>query len=409
MRKVLQPKYMAEFNCIGTACEDSCCIGWRVELDKKTYHSYKNNKNSVLTDDFNQYVTRYHNKPKEEKYGRIRMRQDGRCPFLNEKNLCNIYINLGEDHLSETCTYYPRVVNIIDGGYERGASASCPEIARKVLLNKGGLEFEAVEENPKSNIKIDRRLDTEGHLFLNKPQRYFWEIRLFAISLLQNRSYSLGERLILLGIVYNRIDELVKNSKAKNIPSMLENMSVLIEKDELRGELNNVPYNAQIQMRLAKELTDEKVAKGFFSERYKDCLKETLFGLEYIVGQPFANVLSLYEKHNEEILKPYLKENEHLLENFLVNYYFTEMMPFGRYKTPWDSYVFLCVLLSVVKIHLIGMAGHHGKMTDDLFVKLIQSLSKVMLHDPQYIQKMVYLLKENELDSLAYMSILVKD
>lgn len=97
------------------------------------------------------------------------------------------------------------------------------------------------------------------------------------------------------------------------------------------------------------------------------------------------------------------------MENFLVNYYFIEMMPFGHYKTMWDSYMFLCVLLGVVKIHLIGMAGHHGKMTDELVVKLIQSLSKVVTHDPRYIQNMVHLLKENELDSLAYMSILVKD
>ena len=40
-RIVLQPEYMKAFSCIGPACEDSCCIGLRVDLDKETYQKYK--------------------------------------------------------------------------------------------------------------------------------------------------------------------------------------------------------------------------------------------------------------------------------------------------------------------------------------------------------------------------------
>ena len=84
---------------------------------------------------------------------------------------------------------------------------SCPEAARIALLNPDGIAFEHIEEDLDTRIKIHSNLDTEGHLFLNKAQRYFWDIRIFSLTLLQNRQYSLGERLIILGIVY-KIEEL---------------------------------------------------------------------------------------------------------------------------------------------------------------------------------------------------------
>jgi len=85
------------------------------------------------------------------------------------------------------------------------------------------------------------------------------------------------------------------------------------------------------------------------------------------------------------------------------------MMPFGNYQTIWDSYMFLCVLYSMVKLHLIGMAGYHKGLNDDLTLKLIQSLSRVVLHNRSYIQGIIKLLKDNGYDNLAYMSILVKN
>ena len=40
-RRVLMPQYMAKFRCIGSECEDSCCVGWRVTVDEDTYKKYR--------------------------------------------------------------------------------------------------------------------------------------------------------------------------------------------------------------------------------------------------------------------------------------------------------------------------------------------------------------------------------
>lgn len=409
MKKVLQPTYMKKFKCIGGACEDSCCIGWRVNLDKKTFQLYKNNKDEELKPIFDKKVTRNHSNGNELNYGKIKMENNGRCPFLNDQNLCRIYINIGESYLSNTCTFYPRVLNKIDGGYERSAGTSCPEIARIALLNPDGIQFEQVEESSSDMGVVFKTFETEGHLYMNKPQRYFWDIRMFSLSLLQNRSYGLGERLTILGIVYKKIDHYYRNSKMKELPKLLESMTYLIETGEFKEQLKDIPENPQIQLRLAKEMTDEKVLQGVMSQRYMECLNATLWGISFINGEPLETVMYRYAENKKTVLTPYLEEKEYILENYLVNTYFSEMMPFGKYKSMWDSYMFLCVLYGMVKLHLIGMSGYYKKMDDALMIQLLQSLSKIVLHNTGYILNMVDLLKNSELDSLAYMSILVKD
>jgi len=408
-RIVLQPEYMKKFNCIGQTCEDSCCIGWRVDLDKKTYLKYKKVNDNELKPIFDKMVNRKHNNKSDGSYGKIKMESNGRCPFLNEENLCKIYRNVGEEYLSDTCTFYPRIVRKINGQFERSAVISCPEIARLALLNSEGIVFEHIEEDADIKPKISSNFETEGHLYLNRPQRYFWDIRIFSLSLLQNRNYSLDERLIILGIVYKRIENLKLNNLSKDIPSVLETMNNMIESGEFKEGLEKVPTNTQIQMRIAKELTDKKILQGVTSKRYIECLKETLVGIDYKTGEKIENILKKYEQNYNEYVTPYLEEKEYILENYLVNEYFKEVMPFGSFKSIWDSYIYLCVLYSMVKLHMIGMAGYYKKLDDDKILKLIQSFSKVVTHNSQYIQGIIKLLKDNGYDSLAYMSILVKN
>lgn len=408
-RIVLQPQYMKAFSCIGPACEDSCCVGWRVDLDKNTYLKYKKAQDEDLKSIIENMVKRKHNNKSDGSYGKIIMDKNIRCPFLDKESLCKIQLTKGEEYLSETCALYPRNVHKVDGKFERSATMSCPEIVRLGLLNPDGIVFEQIEEDSDSRIKINKIFDTEGHLFLNKAQRYFWDIRLFSLTLLQNRNYTLDERLILLGIVYKKIDDLCEGKQAKEIPAMLETMSQMIETGTLKEQLENIPTNVQIQMRIAKELTDSKVVQGITSKRYMDCLKETLIGIGYITGEKIETTFEKYENNYNEYLIPYLKEKEYVLENYLVNEYYKELMPFGSFYSIWDSYILLCVLYSMIKLHMNGMAGYRKGLNDETIIKLIQSFSKVVIHNNQYIQGIIKLLKDNKYDSLAYMSILVKN
>ena len=47
--KVTVPDYYKDFKCIAGACEDTCCAGWQIVIDKKTLKKYIKKKMNIPT------------------------------------------------------------------------------------------------------------------------------------------------------------------------------------------------------------------------------------------------------------------------------------------------------------------------------------------------------------------------
>jgi lysine-N-methylase len=130
----LIPDYMKSFQCIGSACEDSCCHGFGVEIDKLTYLKYAHTKEKELKPILNTILKLIDKNRTDMRYAYLDYLEDKRCPMLTEE-------------LSLTCHSYPRVTNELFQQIEKGATTSCPEIAHLALLNQNGISFEQFEED----------------------------------------------------------------------------------------------------------------------------------------------------------------------------------------------------------------------------------------------------------------------
>lgn len=135
--RVRTPDYYKEFRCIDKQCSDTCCAGWEVDLDDASYEYYK-----TVTGEFGDRLKKA--MAFEEGENRFHLCDNGRCPFLNDENLCDLYIALGEDKLCKTCTEHPRYYNDFGDLREKGISVSCPEAARIILSKKTKASLETV-------------------------------------------------------------------------------------------------------------------------------------------------------------------------------------------------------------------------------------------------------------------------
>ena len=117
------PHYYKEFRCIAGDCGDTCCAGWQIMIDDKSLEKYRKASgglgnrlaNSIRWDEkrFRQYA--------------------GRCAFLNDDNLCDLYSEGGPGMLCRTCREYPRHTEEFEGCREISLSLSCEEAARIIL------------------------------------------------------------------------------------------------------------------------------------------------------------------------------------------------------------------------------------------------------------------------------------
>ena len=204
---MFMPKYMSTFKCIGSECVDTCCAGWDINIDEDTYKNY-----TSCTGSLKELVTgKFRENNNNEDYfnkGFMILKEENKCPFLNNNLLCNIHGGIGEENLCITCKRFPRVYNIVDDVYEKSGLPSCEEICTMAFLNKEKMEFiECEEEIDESAIEIRRIIDTEAFEGSDSLLQYFWDIRVNSINIMQNRNFSIEERLSILKYFYNKIEE----------------------------------------------------------------------------------------------------------------------------------------------------------------------------------------------------------
>ncbi len=402
--KVLLPQYMKDFKCIGKECSESCCVKWSISIDKDTYKKYKETKNQKLKDLFSTNITRWRSKGDYANYAKIILRENGECPFLDENKLCNIHKHLGEDGLSVTCTIYPRNYNNIDDCLEISATMSCPEAARRALLNKEPMEFDVIEEEKQIKGGLRKTIDTSKVDFKNKVNRYLWDFRIFTISLLQNRDYRLWERVTILGLFYNKV------SKSKLIDSIniIANYNSNIQKGLYKEELLKIPCNMEVQSLITTALTNKRVSMGINNEKYINMLQESMEGMEFNNEGEKKDKLKSYEKAYDYYNKNFEEKYEYILENYLVNDVFKDVFPLKR-KDLFENYEILVVKYAIIRMHLIGLASFYKEeFNEEKVVSTIQSFSRVVEHSDSFIENVYEILKDNNMNTMAYMAMLIK-
>lgn len=120
------PEFLPRFTCLGSACEDMCCLGWSMQLDDATFGKYQAQAPELLDAVM-----------EEEGAGRV-MRRDPTttaCVKL-EEGWCGIQKKHGDGMLGDACHFYPRVTRALGAQTMMTASLSCPEVARLSLLGE---------------------------------------------------------------------------------------------------------------------------------------------------------------------------------------------------------------------------------------------------------------------------------
>ena len=128
--KLRAPNYYKKFHCIADKCKNSCCsAGWEIDIDEDTANYYSKVPGS-FGEKLNKNITV--NSDGSSKCFKLDINKN--CPFFNNKKLCEIYINLGEEHLCQICTEHPRYYEWFKNLKEVGIGLCCEEAARIILI-----------------------------------------------------------------------------------------------------------------------------------------------------------------------------------------------------------------------------------------------------------------------------------
>lgn len=158
----IKPSFYDDFKCTASKCSDNCCIGWEIDVDEETLKKYNNIQGS-FGDEIREKIEK---SPDGSKC--FKLSENDRCPFLNNENLCRIYINRGEDALCDICKNHPRFFEWFPGVTECGLGLSCEEVCR--ILLSDDKPFELLETNDFKPINLESKEDTvvsDAYIFIS--------------------------------------------------------------------------------------------------------------------------------------------------------------------------------------------------------------------------------------------------
>ena len=194
------PDYFNRFTCVGgMECPDSCCHIWQITVDKKTLKKYKK-VGGALGQRMREKI--------DFRTGNIEPHgEENRCEFLNNDNLCDIVLGLGEDYLCNTCHTHPRHEEVYYNVRERSLAITCPIACKELLMREEPVVIEVEEDNKKD--RHDRYFDAP--LFGQLEN-----VRDGMLELAQKRDIGIFKRMsLLLGMAHD-IERRIRKRQARN-------------------------------------------------------------------------------------------------------------------------------------------------------------------------------------------------
>lgn len=143
------PFYCKDFKCIADKCKDNCCVGWEIDIDPSSAEYY----DSVS----GEFGDRLRSNIEKSEVCSFKLKGE-RCPFLNDSNLCDIIISLGEDKLCQICDDHPRYYEWYSDVKEGGIGLCCEEAARIIVGAKEKFATYDVPCNDEGCDDYDERL-----------------------------------------------------------------------------------------------------------------------------------------------------------------------------------------------------------------------------------------------------------
>ena len=169
------PDYYDKFRCIADRCRHSCCIGWEIDIDADSLEYYKTIDGELGKRLCENIAT------EADGTSHFKLCEDDRCPFLNEKNLCDIYTELGQKGFCQICDDHPRFRNFYSDRTEIGLGMSC-EAAAKLILSQKEPSVLVTKENDDGEFLWEEECD-------------FLDFRDDIFDILQDRTKNTEERI----------------------------------------------------------------------------------------------------------------------------------------------------------------------------------------------------------------------
>lgn len=389
-RIVTAPDWMKEFTCIANKCSETCCQQWNIDVDPIHAECYTHLGDPELQMIMDGLLHRFQlrrsgmRKPELQYRFLLTNQAEQRCPLLNEEGFCRLQKKYGAEILCDTCYFHPRTFWQMDEKVGMSACLSCPECARLALLHEEPTSFTQFETTIDPNAEwLETSLisDPDTRLLMQNREKL---IQLL-IAILQDRSEVSFSNRMVRAIGFLNALMCIKHPDPQTIQDVYEEtVQNVTAQDKNEGSETLI----QRYLTAIDPVNDglEKAAQG--AEKFTRALAGGKEGFVHLLAQNYDA--------GSSILEPFLSENRHLIENFMVHCVFSDS--FKQFYRCLNEPVTVPMLLRheaallelwylFLRVLLAQAALTNNTMTEDIFMKTIIHADKTFWHYPDWFSR----------------------
>lgn len=381
---ILQPKYVADFQCDGSKCNAKCCGNkWKISIDVDTYKKYQRVKNPVMRKKILSSI-----KPSTNRIGfEINFGKGTSCPLLCEDNLCYVQLNLGEEALSNTCKGYPRVVKQVGKYQFRLLSMTCPIAAEKALFYSDGIDIQQVGiEDDTAAWKLAANRVKKKSIVDDLAAVH---VIMGGLSLLQNDYYTFEQRLVLLGLFLDRVEDCQQDLEA--ITGVIDYYNSREFQQDISGLWDNWQYY-------------ETAHKQFMTGTFKILQQEKQ--LQSIDPWLDSNINYdiLYEERNHLV-------NDcigNILERYWQHEWIFRIFPFALQGSFLHNYFAYVIAYEICQLYIYSTYDLYKTGDKNDILEILGSFSKMLDHREDFLNALVKKSAYFEREPLKLMQVLLR-
>lgn len=358
-----------KFQCVGSRCPYTCCGGgWAISVDKATDEYYQ-----AVEGDFGEELRTKIDRAREPAL--MKLTPDGYCMLMNEEKLCRVYIELGPEHMCDTCRIYPRQERSAGDRVLHYMTISCPEVGRIFFSQKAPLEFHTVEDK-------NRRLQYP----VSSPDWHYFRLaeRAFQVNfeILRDQSLDIAQRERAL-ILFNRaLQDALDAEKWEDAEKLFTFFSapenyLSMTRSQLSGHLPS-------KVRFFRDLCELMLKREGRSNVYR----MFVFSIRYICSEQ-ADMDALSECLRMLDGEDYRREEENLLTYFLFHFYLDDaLLDKSANRDLFQRLVFILAVYQFYRIFTAIYSSQRKKITSlENRVLTVAFLSRYFEHSPEQFRE----------------------
>lgn len=408
-----EPRYFADFYCIGGECPDNCCHGWLINWKAEEVEKVKNAPG--ISQEMIELVDRtFVPNVNDNKRYMIEFNDEGNCPFLLNDGYCKIQRELGAEYLSHTCMVYPRRYIFANDILYRFCNMSCYEMMKKMLHDEKAMDL--VNYPIKVTEKLHYVTGNTPELLSEHPElKYRGELLEFFYELIADKKRSVEDSIVLGALAAQKFTQYSEDGNYDLIPDAIKAFKKQFHNAEQLKKVMEIQPNYSIKL-------------GALAQAYNS-LKAQLVSLSSLADNTGNLNADLYLQGEKRLIEAF-KDRPFCFRNIALNlllelrlpFQFTEVSILENYSIFVTAYALL-KLISIATSEWANLNETEGRVsagsgiginfkikvdTDSFVHQSCALISRDLCHNETNSKNILKFLKDKKMLSPAYLALLVK-